>query len=45
QFDGHQKKTAETLGIGVRTLRDKIKKWDLSFGRRARARVATGSRA
>ncbi|MEM7262057.1 MAG: sigma-54 dependent transcriptional regulator [Planctomycetota bacterium] len=43
QFDGHQKKTAETLGIGVRTLRDKIKKWDLAFGRRARARAASAS--
>ncbi|MFN0059566.1 MAG: sigma-54-dependent transcriptional regulator [Planctomycetota bacterium] len=29
QYGGHQKKTAASLGIGVRTLRDKIKKWDL----------------
>ncbi len=28
-FGGHQKRTAESLGIGVRTLRDKIKKWNL----------------
>lgn len=33
--NGHQERTAATLGIGVRTLRDKIKKWDLRFGRRA----------
>ena len=30
---GHQKRTAESLGIGVRTLRDKIKKWDLKVER------------
>ncbi|MFQ5654363.1 MAG: sigma-54-dependent transcriptional regulator [Planctomycetota bacterium] len=29
RFKGHQRKTAESLGIGVRTLRDKIKKWGL----------------
>ncbi|MCI0650612.1 MAG: sigma-54 dependent transcriptional regulator [Planctomycetes bacterium] len=33
-FGGHQKKTAASLGIGVRTLRDKIKKWDLYAARR-----------
>ncbi len=43
QFDGHQKKTAETLGIGVRTLRDKIKKWDLAFGRRARSQAVASN--
>ena len=34
RFEGHQKKTAESLGIGVRTLRDKIKKWDLKVERK-----------
>jgi DNA-binding NtrC family response regulator len=29
RFDWHQKRSAEVLGIGVRTLRDKMKKWDL----------------
>ncbi|MHC4660981.1 MAG: sigma-54-dependent transcriptional regulator [Planctomycetota bacterium] len=28
----HQEKTAKSLGIGVRTLRDKMKKWDLKKG-------------
>ena len=32
-FGGHQKRTAESLGIGVRTLRDKIKRWGLTVGR------------
>mgnify|MGYP002638912938 CR=1 FL=1 len=30
---GHQRHTAESLGIGVRTLRDKIKKWGLKVER------------
>ncbi|MEE8143574.1 MAG: sigma-54 dependent transcriptional regulator, partial [Planctomycetota bacterium] len=34
RFEGHQRKTAESLGIGVRTLRDKIKKWDLKVARK-----------
>ncbi|MBI4578004.1 MAG: sigma-54-dependent Fis family transcriptional regulator [Planctomycetes bacterium] len=29
RFDGHQVRSAEALGIGVRTLRTKIKKWRL----------------
>jgi DNA-binding NtrC family response regulator len=29
RFDWHQKRSAEVLGLGVRTLRDKMKKWDL----------------
>ncbi len=29
RFNNHQEKTAASLGIGVRTLRDKIKKWGL----------------
>jgi len=29
RFDWHQKRSAGVLGIGVRTLRDKMKKWDL----------------
>ncbi|TET32129.1 MAG: sigma-54-dependent Fis family transcriptional regulator [Planctomycetota bacterium] len=29
QLGWHQEKTAKSLSIGVRTLRDKIKKWDL----------------
>jgi len=29
QLNGHRKKTAEALGIGVRTLGMKIKQWDL----------------
>ena len=33
RHDGHQRRTAESLGIGVRTLRDKIKKWGLSVER------------
>jgi two-component system response regulator AtoC len=33
QFGGHQRRTAESLGIGVRTLRDKIKRWGLRVGR------------
>ncbi len=33
QFGGHQRRTAESLGIGVRTLRDKIKKWGLQVER------------
>jgi len=33
-LDGHQKHSAEVLGIGVRTLRDKIKKWGLKGQRR-----------
>ncbi len=27
EFDGHRQKTAESLGIGVRTLGMKLKKW------------------
>jgi DNA-binding NtrC family response regulator len=27
KFDGHRQKTAETLGIGVRTLGMKLKHW------------------
>lgn len=42
RYDGHQERTAATLGIGVRTLRDKIKKWDLRFGRRAAMSRARG---
>ena len=34
-FGGHQRKTAESLGIGERTLRDKIKRWGLKVERRA----------
>jgi DNA-binding NtrC family response regulator len=30
RYRGHQKRTAAELGIGVRTLRTKIKKWRLS---------------
>ena len=30
---GHQRHTSESLGIGVRTLRDKIKKWGLKVER------------
>ena len=33
RFDWHQKRSAEVLGIGVRTLRDKMKKWDLKPAR------------
>ena len=33
QQQGHQRRTAESLGIGVRTLRDKIKKWGLNVER------------
>lgn len=33
RHDGHQRRTAESLGIGVRTLRDKIKKWGLTVER------------
>ena len=33
QQQGHQRRTAESLGIGVRTLRDKIKKWGLKVER------------
>jgi DNA-binding NtrC family response regulator len=33
QHGGHQRRTAESLGIGVRTLRDKIKRWGLRVGR------------
>lgn len=33
-FGGHQKHSAEVLGIGVRTLRDRIKRWGLKSGRR-----------
>ena len=29
RYDWHQKRSAEVLGIGVRTLREKMKKWDL----------------
>jgi len=29
RFGWHQKRSAEVLGIGVRTLRDKMKKWNL----------------
>ncbi|MGE3164263.1 MAG: sigma-54-dependent transcriptional regulator [Planctomycetota bacterium] len=28
-YGGHQERTAKSLGIGVRTLRDKIKRWGL----------------
>ncbi len=28
-FDGHRERTAQCLGIGVRTLAMKIKKWNL----------------
>jgi len=34
RFGWHQKRSAEVLGIGVRTLRDKMKKWDLKPARR-----------
>ncbi len=27
QFNGHREKTAKTLGMGVRTLGMKLKKW------------------
>ncbi len=37
QFGGHQRRTAESLGIGVRTLRDKIKKWGLKVERGEKA--------
>ncbi len=33
RFGWHQKRSAEVLGIGVRTLRDKMKKWDLKPAR------------
>lgn len=38
QFDGHRAKTAAALGIGVRTLSDKIKRY--GFRRRSRPTVA-----
>jgi len=39
QFGGHQERTAESLGIGVRTLRDKIKRWQLHIAPELRVRV------
>ncbi len=33
KFSGHRVKTARALGIGVRTLAMKIKKWGLKPGR------------
>ena len=30
QYDGHRQKTAHALGIGVRTLGMKIKRWNLT---------------
>ncbi len=30
RYGWHQKRSAEVLGVGVRTLREKMKKWDLS---------------
>ncbi len=35
RYGGHQKRTAGELGIGVRTLRTKIKKWNLQSGEAA----------
>jgi len=43
RYSGHQKRTAAELGIGVRTLRTKIKKWSLeNEGRRREMRVFEG---
>jgi DNA-binding NtrC family response regulator len=33
RYGWHQKRCSEVLGIGVRTLRDKMKKWGLSPAR------------
>jgi DNA-binding NtrC family response regulator len=35
RYRGHQKRTAAELGIGVRTLRTKIKKWHLALEERS----------
>jgi DNA-binding NtrC family response regulator len=44
RWRGHQKSTARELGIGVRTLRTKIKKWGLtSEGRAREERVLEGA--
>lgn len=36
RFGGHRRRTAEALGISVRTLQNKIRRWHLETGKRCR---------
>ena len=45
RFDGHRQRSAKALGIGVRTLGMKIKRWDLDHLRRGESANIAGAEA